>query len=49
MYALGSMSVLWNHVDDGPSHIGPLLGRSESMQGGTLGTNHCHVQIIEFT
>jgi hypothetical protein len=31
--------VLLNLLDDGPSCIGPLLGPSESMQGGTLGTN----------
>jgi hypothetical protein len=31
--------VLWNLLDGGPSHSGPLLEPSESMQGGTLGTN----------
>jgi hypothetical protein len=31
--------VLWNLLHDGPSHIGPLLGPSESMRGGTSGTN----------
>jgi hypothetical protein len=31
--------VLWNVLDGGPSHSGPLLGPSESMRGGTLGTN----------
>jgi hypothetical protein len=31
--------VLWNLLDDGPSHKGPLLGPSESMRGGTLSTN----------
>jgi hypothetical protein len=31
--------VLWNLLDDGPSRKGPLLGPSESMRGGTLGTN----------
>jgi hypothetical protein len=31
--------VLWNLLDDGLSHSGPLLGPSESMRGGTLGTN----------
>jgi hypothetical protein len=31
--------VLCNILDSGPSHSGPLLGPSESMQGGTLGTN----------
>jgi hypothetical protein len=31
--------VLWNLLDGGPSNSGPLLGPSESMQGGTLGTN----------
>jgi hypothetical protein len=32
----------WNLLGDGPSHIGPLLGPSESMRGGTLGTNPRH-------
>jgi hypothetical protein len=31
--------VLWNLLDGGPSHSGPLLGPSESMRGGTQGTN----------
>jgi hypothetical protein len=31
--------VLWNLLDVGPSHNGPLLGPSESMRGGTPGTN----------
>jgi hypothetical protein len=31
--------VLWNLLDGGPSHIGPLLGPSESMRDGTLSTN----------
>jgi hypothetical protein len=31
--------VLWNLLDSGPSRSGPLLGTSESMQGGTPGTN----------
>jgi hypothetical protein len=31
--------VLWNLLDDGLSHSGPLLGPSESMRGGTPGTN----------
>jgi hypothetical protein len=31
--------ILWNLLDGGPSHKGLLLGPSESMQGGTLGTN----------
>jgi hypothetical protein len=30
---------LWNLLDGGPSLCGPLLGPSESMRGGTLGTN----------
>jgi hypothetical protein len=28
--------VLWNLLDDGSSHKGPLLGSSESLRGGTL-------------
>jgi hypothetical protein len=31
--------VLWNLLDCGPSHSGSLLGPSESMRGGTPGTN----------
>jgi hypothetical protein len=31
--------VLWNLSDGEPSRSGPLLGPSESMQGGTPGTN----------
>jgi hypothetical protein len=31
--------VLWNLQDDRPSHIGPILGLSESMRSGTSGTN----------
>jgi hypothetical protein len=31
--------VLWNLLDGGLSHNGPLLGPSESMRGGTPGTN----------
>jgi hypothetical protein len=31
--------VLWNLLDSGPSHSGPLLGPSKSMRGGTAGTN----------
>jgi hypothetical protein len=31
--------VFWNLLDGWPSHSGPLLGLSESMQGGTPGTN----------
>jgi hypothetical protein len=31
--------VLWNPLDCGPSHSRPLLGPSESMRGGTPGTN----------
>jgi hypothetical protein len=34
--------VLWNLLDGGPSHSGPLLGPSEFMQGGTPGTNPHH-------
>jgi hypothetical protein len=34
--------VLWNLLDGGPSHSGPLIGPSESMQCGTLGTNPRH-------
>jgi hypothetical protein len=30
---------IWNLLDGGPSHSGPLLGPSESMRVGTLGTN----------
>jgi hypothetical protein len=33
--------VLWNLLDGGLSHSGPLLGSFESMRGGTLGTNLC--------
>jgi hypothetical protein len=31
--------ILYNLLDGGPSHSGPLIGSSESMQGGTSGTN----------
>jgi hypothetical protein len=31
--------VFWNLLDGGLSHSRPLLGPSESLQGGTLGTN----------
>jgi hypothetical protein len=31
--------VLWNLQDGGSSHGPPLLGPSESMRGGTPGTN----------
>jgi hypothetical protein len=31
--------VLWSLVDGGSSHSGHLLGPSESMRCGTLGTN----------
>jgi hypothetical protein len=31
--------VLWNLLDGGPSHSGPLLGPSKSMRAGTPGTN----------
>jgi hypothetical protein len=31
--------VLWNFLDGGPSHNGPLVRPSKSMRGGTLGTN----------
>jgi hypothetical protein len=34
--------VLWNHLDGGPSHSGPLLGPFESVWGGTPGTNPHH-------
>jgi hypothetical protein len=30
---------LWNLLDGGSSHSGPLIGSSESMQGGTPSTN----------
>jgi hypothetical protein len=33
--------VLWNLLDGGPSHSGPIHGPSESMRGGTPGTNPC--------
>jgi hypothetical protein len=33
--------VLWNLLDGGLSHNGPLLGHFESMQGCTPGTNPC--------
>jgi hypothetical protein len=33
---------LWNLLDGGSSHSGPLLGPFESMQGDTPGTNPCH-------
>jgi hypothetical protein len=31
--------VLWNLLDGGPSHSGPLLRPSESIRGGTPSTN----------
>jgi hypothetical protein len=31
--------IIWNLLYDGPSHSGPLLGPSESMLAGILGTN----------
>jgi hypothetical protein len=31
--------VFWNLLDGGLSHSRPLLRPSESLQGGTLGTN----------
>jgi hypothetical protein len=31
--------VFWNLVDSGTSRSGPLLGPSESLQGGTQGTS----------
>jgi hypothetical protein len=31
--------VLWNLLDGGLSHSGPLLGPSESLQDGTPGIN----------
>jgi hypothetical protein len=31
--------VLWNLWNGGPSHSGTLLGSSEFIWGGTLGTN----------
>jgi hypothetical protein len=31
--------VIWNLLDGGLSHSRPLLGLSESMRSGTLGTN----------
>jgi hypothetical protein len=31
--------VIWNLLDSGLSHSGPLLRPSESMQDGTLGNN----------
>jgi hypothetical protein len=31
--------VLWNLPDGGPSYSRPLLGPSESIRGGTPGTN----------
>jgi hypothetical protein len=34
-----NVMVLWNLLDGGPSHSGSLLGPSESMRGGTPGTN----------
>jgi hypothetical protein len=33
--------VLSNLLDGGLSHSGPIIGPSESIQGGTLGTNPC--------
>jgi hypothetical protein len=35
--------VFWNLLEGGLSHSGPLLGLSEYMQGGTLGTNAHHL------
>jgi hypothetical protein len=34
--------VIWNLLDGGLSHSGPLLGPPESMWGGTSGTNPHH-------
>jgi hypothetical protein len=34
--------VLWNLLNGVPSHSAPLLGPSESMRGGTPGTNPRH-------
>jgi hypothetical protein len=33
--------ILWNLLDGGPSHSGPLLGPSMSMRVGTPVTNPC--------
>jgi hypothetical protein len=33
--------VLWNLLDGGPSHSGPLHGPFESMLAGIPGTNPC--------
>jgi hypothetical protein len=35
----GHVLIFWNLLDGGPSHNRPLLGLSESVRGGTLGTN----------
>jgi hypothetical protein len=35
--------VLWNLLNGGLSHSGPLLGPSESMRGGTPDTNPRHL------
>jgi hypothetical protein len=40
------LGVLWNLLDCGPSHSGPLLAPSESMWGGTLGTNPRQVSAL---
>jgi hypothetical protein len=34
---------LWNLLDGGPSHSGPLLKPSESMRDDTSGTNPHHL------
>jgi hypothetical protein len=38
--------VLWNLLNGGLSHNGPLLRPFESMQGSTLGTNNHHVMSV---
>jgi hypothetical protein len=38
--------VLWNILNGGLSHNGPLLRPFESMQGSTLGTNNHHVMSV---
>jgi hypothetical protein len=39
--------VIWNFLDGGLSHNGPLLKPVESMRGGTPGTNSCHMGALD--
>jgi hypothetical protein len=35
--------IIWKLLNGGSSHSGPLLEPSESMRGGTLGSNPRHM------